>query len=229
MKVLFEGLEYRYKPEIYSPKIESLEIYKREEVNGKRCYYFPDDEDRYYSVSTICKELLPWQFKNRKFTDTTAMDRGTTIHKFMESVVKQEARPKVCVEDAIHCRNLYNYSQNNFEEIYLSEAVVRSKKHPLIKYAGMVDVVCLHKGELTLVDYKIGNKNTLFNKDMLPVYFAQLYGYSNALIESGVNISKVMLLRSMPREGGIQVVTKPLEDIETYFNRAVRIFNEEVN
>ena len=116
--------------------------------------------------------------------------RGTSMHKFLESYVTgvgyddltgigQEAKPMA--------EKVIEVGLTPVEEYYGSEVTLY---YPGL-YAGSTDLVCLHNGKETVVDFKQANKPK--KKEWIEDYFMQIAAYAmahdyvhNSHIEQGV-------------------------------------------
>jgi len=116
--------------------------------------------------------------------------RGTSMHKFLESYVTgvgyddltgigQEAKPMA--------EKVIEMGLTPVEEYYGSEVTLY---YPGL-YAGSTDLVCLHNGKETVVDFKQANKPK--KKEWIEDYFMQIAAYAmahdyvhNSHIEQGV-------------------------------------------
>ena len=103
--------------------------------------------------------------------------RGTAMHKFIESHVEgvgyddltevgQEAKPMA--------KKIIEMGLTPVEEYYGSEVMLH---YPGL-YAGSTDLVCLHDGVETIIDFKQANRPK--NKDWIDDYFLQLAAYGMA-------------------------------------------------
>ena len=103
--------------------------------------------------------------------------RGTAMHKFLESYVEgvgyddltaigQEAKPMA--------EKVIEVGLAPVEEWYGSEVMLH---YPGL-YAGSTDLVCLHNGVETIIDFKQANRPK--NKDWIDDYFLQIAAYAMA-------------------------------------------------
>ena len=103
--------------------------------------------------------------------------RGTAMHKFLESYVEgvgyddltaigQEAKPMA--------EKVIEVGLAPVEEWYGSEVMLH---YPGL-YAGSTDLVCLHNGVETIIDFKQSNRPK--NKDWIDDYFLQIAAYAMA-------------------------------------------------
>lgn len=187
-------------------------------TSTERNYYFSDrPEKAFKSVSSHSKMLLPKYLAERfskQKEETPAMKQGTHIHLFLENYFTKNDKAlnemKVTTQQAIHCRNLSSYIENNFTEVCMMESVVRSD---IYEYAGRIDFLGVSDGMLTLVDFKVASAPSKLNNDMCLVYLFQLACYANALIESGYDVKRVMLLRSLPMTRRYNIIKKNVEEV----------------
>ena len=124
--------------------------------------------------------------------------RGTAMHKFIESHVEgvgyddltevgQEAKPMA--------KKIFEMGLTPVEEYYGSEVMLH---YPGL-YAGSTDLVCLHNGVETIIDFKQANRPK--NKDWIDDYFLQIAAYAMA---------HDYVYGSMIRKGIIMVCTPDL-------------------
>ena len=124
--------------------------------------------------------------------------RGTAMHKFLESYVEgvgyddltaigQEAKPMA--------EKVIEVGLAPVEEWYGSEVMLH---YPGL-YAGSTDLVCLHNGVETIIDFKQANRPK--NKDWIDDYFLQIAAYAMA---------HDYVYGSMIRKGIIMVCTPDL-------------------
>ena len=124
--------------------------------------------------------------------------RGTAMHKFIESHVEgvgyddltevgQEAKPMA--------KKIIEMGLTPVEEYYGSEVMLH---YPGL-YAGSTDLVCLHNGVETIIDFKQANRPK--NKDWIDDYFLQIAAYAMA---------HDYVYGSMIRKGIIMVCTPDL-------------------
>ena len=155
----------------------TLDGYRVYDVNGAR---LP-------SVTTILSKTKDQQFlkdwiekvgeKEAERIKNHSSRRGTAMHKFLESYVTgvgyddltelgQEAKPMA--------EKVIEVGLAPVEEWYGSEVMLH---YPGL-YAGSTDLVCLHDGVETIVDFKQANKPK--NKDWIEDYYLQIAAYAMA-------------------------------------------------
>ena len=152
---------------------------------GKRVYEISNY--RLPSVTTILgatkdqKFLKNWKAKvgekEAERIKNVSSSRGTSMHKFLESFVTgvgyddltelgQAAKPMA--------DKIMEIGLAPVEEYYGSEVTLH---YPGL-YAGSTDLVCLHDGVETIVDFKQANKPK--NKDWIEDYYLQIAAYAMA-------------------------------------------------
>ena len=157
----------------------------RIEEHGTRLYDV--NGTRLPSVTTILGATKDQQFlkdwkakvgeKRAEEIKNHSSRRGTSMHKFIESYVTgvgyddltelgQEAKPMA--------EKVIEVGLAPVEEWYGSEVMLH---YPGL-YAGSTDLVCLHNGVETIIDFKQANRPK--NKDWIDDYFLQIAAYAMA-------------------------------------------------
>ena len=158
---------------------------QRFEVHGSRQYDFGDG--KLPSVTTILGKTKDQEYLNKwrakigheeadKIFNHSAK-RGTSMHKFIEnhitgigyddlSSIGHEARPMA--------HKIIEMGLAPVSEYYGSEVAV----HYPDLYAGSMDLVCLHNGIETIVDFKQANKPK--RKEWIEDYYMQIAAYAMA-------------------------------------------------
>ena len=152
---------------------------------GTRFYDFQGI--RLPSVTTILAKtknqsyLTAW--KNKVGHDTAeqiknlSSKRGTSMHKFLESHIQgigyDDLTPIGC-EAKPMAQKIIEMGFTPMEEYYGSEVMLH---YPGL-YAGSTDLVCLHDGLETIVDFKQANKPK--KKEWIEDYYAQIAAYAMA-------------------------------------------------
>ena len=178
----------------------------RIEEHGTRLYDV--NGSRLPSVTTILGATKDQQFlkdwkakvgeKRAEEIKNHSSRRGTAMHKFLESYVEgvgyddltaigQEAKPMA--------EKVIEVGLAPVEEWYGSEVMLH---YPGL-YAGSTDLVCLHNGVETIIDFKQANRPK--NKDWIDDYFLQIAAYAMA---------HDYVYGSMIRKGIIMVCTPDL-------------------
>ena len=158
---------------------------QRFEVHGSREYDFGDR--RLPSVTTILSRTKDQAFLDKwkarvgeqeaERIKNVSSKRGTSMHKFLEnyisdigyddlSSVGNEARPMA--------QKIIESGLINITEYYGSEVTLY---YPDL-YAGSTDLVCLHKGVETIVDFKQSNRPK--REEWVEDYYMQIAAYAMA-------------------------------------------------
>ena len=158
---------------------------QRFEVHGSREYDFGDK--RLPSVTTILSRTKDEEFLNKwkarvgeqeaERIKNVSSKRGTSMHKFLEnhisdigyddlSSIGQEARPMA--------QKIIDQGLINISEYYGSEVTLY---YPDL-YAGSTDLVCLHDGVETIVDFKQSNRPK--REEWVEDYYMQIAAYAMA-------------------------------------------------
>jgi hypothetical protein len=179
---------------------------QRYEHHGSRTYDFGGV--RLPSVTTVLAKtkdqsyLTAWKNKvghdKAESIKNYSSKRGTSMHKFLEnhitgvgyddlSAIGQEARPMA--------NKIIEVGLTPVEEYYGSEVTMH---YPGL-YAGSTDLVCLHNGMETIVDFKQANRPK--KEEWIDDYFLQIAAYAMA---------HDYVYRSQIRQGVIMVCTPDL-------------------
>ena len=157
----------------------------RSEVHGTRTYDF--EGKKLPSVTTILSRTKDQEYLNRwrarigheeadRIFNHSAK-RGTSMHKFIEnhitgigyddlSSIGHEARPMA--------QKIIEVGLTPITEYYGSEVTLH---YPGL-YAGSTDLVCLHNGKETIIDFKQANKPK--REEWIEDYFLQISAYAMA-------------------------------------------------
>jgi len=179
---------------------------QRYEHHGSRTYDFGGA--RLPSVTTVLAKtkdqsyLTAWKNKvgheKAESIKNYSSKRGTSMHKFLEdhitgigyddlSPIGQEARPMA--------NKIIEVGLTPVEEYYGSEVTMH---YPGL-YAGATDLVCLHNGMETIVDFKQANRPK--REEWIEDYFIQIAAYAMA---------HDYVYKSQIRQGVIMVCTPDL-------------------
>jgi len=179
---------------------------QRYEHHGSRTYDFGGA--RLPSVTTVLAKtknqeyLTAWKKKvghdKAESIKNHSSKRGTSMHKFLEdhitgigyddlSPIGQEARPMA--------NKIIEVGLTPVEEYYGSEVTMH---YPGL-YAGATDLVCLHNGMETIVDFKQANRPK--REEWIEDYFIQIAAYAMA---------HDYVYKSQIRQGVIMVCTPDL-------------------
>ena len=156
-----------------------------EEGTGIRHYDFQGM--RLPSVTTILAKtknqayLTRWKNKvgheKAEAIKNLSSKRGTSMHKFLESHIQgvgyDDLTPIGC-EAKPMAQKVIEMGLENVEEYYGSEVMLH---YPGL-YAGSTDLVCMHDGMETIVDFKQSNRPK--KKEWIEDYYAQIAAYAMA-------------------------------------------------
>ena len=156
-----------------------------EEGTGIRHYDFQGM--RLPSVTTILAKtknqsyLTAWKNKvgheKAEAIKNLSSKRGTSMHKFLEHHISgtgyDDLTPIGC-EAKPMAQKIVEMGLENVEEYYGSEVMLH---YPGL-YAGSTDLVCMHDGMETIVDFKQANRPK--KKEWIEDYYAQIAAYAMA-------------------------------------------------
>lgn len=187
---------------IYYPNKFTYTPCKRETIDGERRYLSPDG-DRLPSVTTILdatkseekKAILnEWRkrigHKKAQEITTEAASRGTRMHKYLEDFIKtgQLSTPgsnPYSIQSNTMAKSIIEQGLINCNEFWGTEVPLYFPKI----YAGTSDLVGVHGGKESIMDFKQSNK--LKKKEWIDDYFIQLAAYALAHNEvHGTSIDK---------------------------------------
>lgn len=175
-------------------------------VEGKR-YYLSPSQEKLASVTTILdstksieskKALQEWRNRvgHKKAQEITseASSRGTRMHKWLENHIKKD-------DMGIPGTNPYSIQSFNMAKTVISQGLTKCSEFwgtevslyfPKI-YAGTTDLVGVHEGKESIMDFKQTNK--LKKREWIEDYFTQVVFYGTAHNEVyGTNIRKGVIL-----------------------------------
>jgi genome maintenance exonuclease 1 len=169
------------------PKSEKYTYVDASRIEDQGTRLYDVNGSRLPSVTTILGATKDQQFlkdwkakvgeKRAEEIKNHSSRRGTAMHKFLESYVEgtgyddltaigQEAKPMA--------EKVIEVGLAPVEEWYGSEVMLH---YPGL-YAGSTDLVCLHNGVETIIDFKQSNRPK--NKDWIDDYFLQIAAYAMA-------------------------------------------------
>lgn len=126
-----------------------------------------------------------------------AAHRGTLTHAHAEKYLV-EGIDEGCHEDALPYWKSIKCFANQIEEVRMMEASVF---HHGLRYAGTVDLLAVHKGSLTLVDWKTSDKPKKYVSALYD-YPLQLAAYIGAINkqheEHGILVKRATLVVGIP-------------------------------
>ena len=163
---------------------------KRELIEGKRHYDINNGQWKLPSVTTILDKtqspekregLRKWREAKGEVEATrivdTAAARGTAMHKILEKYIIEQGYLDL-TENGLEAHNMAKQVIErglcNVPEFYGTECTLY---YPGL-YAGSTDLVCTHKGEDAIVDFKQTNKPK--KREWVGDYFLQLAAYGMA-------------------------------------------------
>jgi genome maintenance exonuclease 1 len=176
---------------MYIPNKFNYSTLSRVEIDGKRKYATPDGE-KLPSVTTILdatkseeskQALANWRrrvghAKAQEIT-TEAAGRGTRMHKWLEDYIKtgvmgEPGSNPYSIQSHQMARSIIDQGLSKCNEFWGTEV---SLYFPKI-YAGTTDLVGLHEGSESIMDFKQTNKPK--KREWIEDYFVQLAAYANA-------------------------------------------------
>ena len=208
-------------------------------INGTRHYLI--DNSRLPSVTSILSAtksdedkagIAAWKervgHKEAERIKIEAANRGSSLHKFLESYLLDKLNMDLLEEDnqvkKMGEKIIENGIKNKLSVIYGVEATLYYPN----KYAGTADCIGIYEGKETIVDFKQSNKPK--KKEYIFDYFLQLGAYSlahniiyNSKITQGVVLLCTVdnLFQDFKIEGEqlIQFQNKFLEKVEQFYHQ----------
>ena len=179
---------------------------KRELIDGLRHYDINEGQWKLPSVTTILdrtqsaekrEALRKWREAKGEIEATRIVDssaaRGTAMHKILEKYIIEDGYLDL-TDNGLQAHNMAKQVIErglcNVPEFYGSEATLY---YPGL-YAGSTDLVCIHKGEDAIVDFKQTNKPK--KREWVGDYFLQLGAYGMAhdyVYKTTINKAVIMM------------------------------------
>jgi len=179
---------------------------KRELIEGRRHYDINEGQWKLPSVTTILdrtqsaekrEALRKWREAKGEEEATRIVDssaaRGTAMHKILEKYIIEDGYLDL-TDNGLQAHNMAKQVIErglcNVPEFYGSEATLY---YPGL-YAGSTDLVCIHKGEDAIVDFKQTNKPK--KREWVEDYFLQLGAYGMAhdyVYKTTINKAVIMM------------------------------------
>ena len=179
---------------------------KRELIEGRRHYDINEGQWKLPSVTTILdrtqsaekrEALRKWREAKGEEEATRIVDssaaRGTAMHKILEKYIIEDGYLDL-TDNGLQAHNMAKQVIErglcNVPEFYGSEATLY---YPGL-YAGSTDLVCIHKGEDAIVDFKQTNKPK--KREWVGDYFLQLGAYGMAhdyVYKTTINKAVIMM------------------------------------
>ena len=179
---------------------------KRELIEGRRHYDINEGQWKLPSVTTILdrtqsaekrEALRKWREAKGEEEATRIVDssaaRGTAMHKILEKYIIEDGYLDL-TDNGLQAHNMAKQVIErglcNVPEFYGSEATLY---YPGL-YAGSTDLVCIHKGEDAIVDFKQTNKPK--KREWVGDYFLQLSAYGMAhdyVYKTTINKAVIMM------------------------------------
>ena len=179
---------------------------KRELIEGRRHYDINEGQWKLPSVTTILdrtqsaekrEALRKWREAKGEIEATRIVDssaaRGTAMHKILEKYIIEDGYLDL-TDNGLQAHNMAKQVIErglcNVPEFYGSEATLY---YPGL-YAGSTDLVCIHKGEDAIVDFKQTNKPK--KREWVEDYFLQLSAYGMAhdyVYKTTINKAVIMM------------------------------------
>ena len=179
---------------------------KRELIEGHRHYDINEGQWKLPSVTAILNKTQPaekrealrkWREAKGEEEATRIVDssaaRGTAMHKILEKYILEDGYLDL-TDNGLQAHNMAKQVIErglcNVPEFYGSEATLY---YPGL-YAGSTDLVCIHKGEDAIVDFKQTNKPK--KREWVGDYFLQLGAYGMAhdyVYKTTINKAVIMM------------------------------------
>lgn len=174
---------------------------KRVEIDGKRFYQVPGEEDlKLVSVTTVtsfqkAKSIKEWRQRvgEEKANSITrkAASRGTDMHTLVEHYLKNESLPSVQPLSEF----LFKFARPSLDKInniYALESPLYSRR---LGIAGTVDCIAEYEGELSVIDFKTSKEPK--PEAWIEGYFVQAVAYACMLYElTGIIVKKFVIIMS---------------------------------
>ena len=192
---------------------------KTEEIGGDRYYVTP--YGKFKSVTSILKvladekALFHWRKrvgdKEADRQTQEAVDRGNVLHDLSEKYLLNKLNESDVGNDEGSSMFLSSRKYlDTIEKVVAVEVPLYSKKY---QYAGRVDGIVYHDGELCIIDHKNSKKllttNLKYIREKLLIYQLQIYFYAVAFEEmTGQKVDKGILFVAKPK-------TKPDDNVQS--------------
>jgi len=195
---------------MYIPTKFNYVSFNRETIDGTRKYATPDGE-KLPSVTTILdatkppekmKALMEWKkrvgpAKAQEIT-TEAAGRGTRIHKWLEDWVKTNSMGEpgtnpYSIQSHKMASMIIDQGLSRCQEFWGSEVSLCFSPY----YAGTTDLVGVHDGSETVMDFKQTNKPK--KREWIDDYFLQLVFYGtahNSMYETNIRKGVIFMCSS---------------------------------
>ena len=183
---------------------------KTEEIGGNR--YYVTQYGKFKSVTSILKvladekALFHWRKRvGDKEADRQTQDavyRGNVLHDLSEKYLLNKLNESDVGNDEGSSMFLSSRKYlDTIEKVVAVEVPLYSKKY---QYAGRVDGIVYHDGELCIIDHKNSKKllttNLKYIREKLLIYQLQIYFYSVAFEEmTGQKVDKGILFVAKPK------------------------------
>jgi len=182
-------------------KVDLPDKLKRVEIDGKRFYQVPGEEDlKLVSVTTVtsfqkAQSIKEWRQRvgEKKANSITrkAASRGTDMHTLVEHYLKNESLPSVQPLSEF----LFKFAKPSLDRInniYALESPLYSRK---LGIAGTVDCIAEYEGELSVIDFKTSKEPK--PEEWIEGYFVQAVAYACMLYElTGIIAKKLVIIMS---------------------------------
>lgn len=185
-----------------------------------RYYTLPDCDIKFTSVTTFLGKtsddsfLEKWKKKvgeeNAKIISEKALDRGNTIHSYLESYLLGHSF-KV-TKYALHFDCIKKYLDRNLTTVLGIENRVYSKEMQL---AGTTDLIGIYKDKVSIIDFKGSNKQK--KAEWIVGYFLQCLIYAKMVKELfDIQIEQIVILVAIDKAYKAQEFIVELSDFEKY-------------
>ena len=161
---------------------------QREIINGKR--HYDVGKEKLPSVTTILSatqsaektaSLDAWRqrvgVKEAEHITNEAANRGTAMHKILEDYIQEQGHLDLTTIGLQAHNMAIQVIQNGLSSVTEYYGLEATLYYPGL-YAGATDVVAVHKGEDTIIDFKQTNKPK--KREWIEDYCLQIAGYTMA-------------------------------------------------
>ena len=185
-----------------------------------RYYTLPDCDIKFTSVTTFLGKtsddsfLEKWKKRvgeeNAKVISERALDRGNTIHSYLESYLL--GRPYKATKFALQFDCIKKYLNRNLTTILGIENRLYSKEMEL---AGTTDLIGIYKDKVSIIDFKGSNKEKKI--EWIEGYFLQCLIYAKMVKELfDIEIEQIVVLIGVDKAYKAQEFIVESSDFDKY-------------
>lgn len=189
---------------------------KRDDSRSHR-YYIHEDGTEFLSVTSFLSKYVETGAELQKWRDAVgeteanriskaATTKGEAIHNAAEKyLLNDQTWKNIPFVYALDFAPLRKYLDANVNEVLCLEHQMYSRK---IKLAGTVDCIAVHKGVLSIIDFKTSSRIKYRND--IHGYFLQCACYGIMLFELyGIRVEQISILMSVEGQSDILTFNEP--------------------